>query len=146
MLKFLELPIPTFQIPNFETIMAEMTGVKVMSITIDLESGFWQAPVTPDSVHLLTFGTPWGRYQYRRLPFGLSNAPEEFHCRLVGALKDIPGMIVYLDDIFVGGENTTQHDERLATVWGRLKKSWLHPEYEQVQDSRSLCSISGPHY
>ncbi len=122
----------TFQIPNFETIMAEMTGVKVMS-TIDLESGFWQAPVTPDSVHLLTFGTPWGRYQYLRLPFGLSNAPEEFHRRLVDALKDIPGVIVYLDDIFVGGENTQQHDERLATVWGRLKKVGFTPNMNKCK-------------
>jgi hypothetical protein len=122
----------TFQIPNFETIMAEMSGVKVMS-TIDLESGFWQAPVTPDSVPLLTFATPWGRYQYLRLPFGLSNAPEEFHRRLVDALKDIPGVIVYLDDVFVGGEDTKQHDERLAMVWCRLKRVGFTPNMNKCK-------------
>jgi hypothetical protein len=112
--------------------MADISGVKVMS-TIDLESGFWQAPVTPDWVPLLTFGTPWGRYQYLRLPFGLSNALEEFHRRLVDALKDIPGVIVYLDDIFVGGETTVQHDHGLARVWDRLKKVGFTPNMNKCK-------------
>ncbi len=123
----------TFQIPNFETIMAEISSATVMS-TIDLESGFWQAPVTEDSIPLLTFGTPWGRYQYLRLPFGLSNAPEEFHRRLVDALKDIPGVIVYLDDIFVHGENDEQHDERVARVLCRLKQVGFTP-------NKNKCTI-----
>ena len=40
--------------------------------TLDASSGYWQLPVDEDSSKLLTFNTPWGRYRFTRLPFGIS--------------------------------------------------------------------------
>jgi hypothetical protein len=109
-----------FQLPDFEAMAAELSEAKVYS-TIDLLSGFWQFGLDKASAELLTFATPFGRYQYNRLPFGLSCAPEMFHKRVVECLSGIPGVIVYIDDILIWGRTKEEHDARLAQVLEKLK-------------------------
>jgi hypothetical protein len=109
-----------FQIPDFDALASELTEAKVYS-TIDLLSGFWQFGLDEESKKLLTFATPYSRYQYNRLPFGLSCAPEMFHKRVVETLVGIPGVLVYIDDILIWGATQAEHDERLQAVLQRLK-------------------------
>ncbi len=109
-----------FQIPDFDALASELTEAKIYS-TIDLLSGFWQFGLDDKSKELLTFATPFGRYQYNRLPFGLSCAPEMFHKRVVETLAGIPGVLVYIDDILIWGATQEEHDERLRLVQERLK-------------------------
>jgi hypothetical protein len=109
-----------FQIPDFDALASELTEAKIYS-TIDLLSGFWQFGLDEESRKLLTFATPFGRYQYNRLPFGLSCAPEMFHKRVVETLAGIPGVLVYIDDILIWGRTQEEHDERLRLVQQRLK-------------------------
>ena len=45
---------------------------------LDANSGFWQIPLEKKCWALTTFLTPWGRYYYKKLPFGLTSAPEIF--------------------------------------------------------------------
>ncbi len=111
-----------FQIPDFDALASELTEAKVYS-TIDLLSGFWQFGLDDKSKELLTFATPFGRYQYNRLPFGLSCAPEMFHKRVVETLAGIPGVLVYIDDILIWGATQEEHDERLRLVQERLKQA-----------------------
>jgi hypothetical protein len=61
--------------PNVDSIITDLENAKVLSV-IDLEAGFWQVGVDSELAKLLTFATPWGRYQYNRLPVGISVAPE----------------------------------------------------------------------
>ena len=46
--------------------------------TLDQSSGYWNIEVHPDSVHRLTFNTPFGSYTYKRLPFGLVSSKDVF--------------------------------------------------------------------
>jgi anti-sigma28 factor (negative regulator of flagellin synthesis) len=110
-----------FQIPDFDALASELTEAKIYS-TIDLLSGFWQFGLDEESKKLLTFATPFGRYQYNRLPFGLSCAPEMFHKRVVETLAGIPGVLVYIDDILIWGRTKEEHDERLRMVLKRLEE------------------------
>ncbi len=110
-----------FQLPDFDAMAAELSEAKVYS-TIDLLSGFWQFGLDEESMKLLTFATPYGRYQYNRLPFGLSCAPEMFHKRVLESLRHIPGVIVYIDDILIWGRTKEEHDERLEMVLKALKE------------------------
>ncbi len=111
-----------FQIPDFDALVSELTEAKVYT-TIDLLSGFWQFELDEKSKELLTFATPFGRYQYNRLPFGLSCAPEMFHKRVVETLSGIPGVLVYIDDILIWGANQEEHDARVKLVQERLKEA-----------------------
>lgn len=66
-----------------------------------------------DSEELTTFLTPFGRYCFTRLAFGITCAPEEFQKRMSEILRGYPGINV-MDDVLVFGETIAQHDERAA--------------------------------
>ena len=56
---------------------AKLAGAKIVS-RLDAKFRFWQRKLSLNSKLLTTFITPWARYSYRRLPFGISSAPEHF--------------------------------------------------------------------
>ena len=64
-------------LPAVDQTLAQLAGAKVFT-KLDANSGFWQIPLSPESALLTTFITPFGRYYFRRLPFGISSAPEHF--------------------------------------------------------------------
>jgi len=70
-------------LPTLEDIAPKQAGAKVFS-TLDASCGFWQIPFDAASQKLTTFITLMGRFCFRRLPFGISSAPEIFqrcqHC------------------------------------------------------------------
>lgn len=72
-----------------------------------------------ESSYATTFGTPWGRYRWLRMPFGISPAPEEFQRRLDQALAGLNGCKAIADDILVFGcganddEAVKDHDDKL---------------------------------
>lgn len=103
-----------FALPTFDEISAKLSGAKIFS-TLDAMSGFWQVELDKNSSDLCTFATPFGRYKFLRLPFGLSCAPEVFHKKFK-EIFDLPGVEIYLDDILIWGTTKAQHDERLKNV------------------------------
>ena len=52
--------------------LAQLTGAKIC-LKLDANLGFWQIPLAPESAKLTTFITPFGRYQFHRLPFEIDN-------------------------------------------------------------------------
>jgi hypothetical protein len=123
-----------FQIPDFDALASELTEAKIYS-TIDLLSGFWQFGLDEDSKKLLTFATPFGCYQYNRLPFGLSCVPEMFHKQVVKTLAGIPGVLVYIDDILIWGAMQEEHDERLKAFLKRLQEQ----EFSVIPKNAIIC-------
>ncbi|KAK5893905.1 hypothetical protein CgunFtcFv8_006733 [Champsocephalus gunnari] len=104
--------------------IAQLSGSTVFS-SLDAASGFWQIPLDRDSQRLTTFITPYGRYCFKRLPFGISSAPEIFQRKMVETLEGLDGVAVYMDDIIIHGSNTSEHDERLQKVLDRLESAGL---------------------
>ena len=64
----------THPIPKVDDTLAQLTGAAVFS-KLDANSGFWQIPLSEESKSLTTFITPFGRYAFNKLPFGMSSAP-----------------------------------------------------------------------
>ncbi len=88
-----------------------------------MTAGFWQVLLDEISSKICTISTPFGRYQYLRLPFGISPAPEVFH-RIVGdVIRDLAGVMHFVDDVLVWGHTPQEHDERLAAVLERFRES-----------------------
>ncbi|XP_033731746.1 uncharacterized protein K02A2.6-like [Pecten maximus] len=67
-----------FPLPTSDEVSSRLSGAKFFS-KLDASSGFWQIPLDEESSRLCTFNTPEGRYRFKRLPFGISSAPEVFH-------------------------------------------------------------------
>ena len=64
-------------IPKVHETLAQPAGGKFFS-KLDTNSAFWQIPLAAECCHLTTFITPFGRFCFRKLPFGISSAPELF--------------------------------------------------------------------
>lgn len=72
---------PHYPMPTIESEISDMSKAKVFSI-IDAKDGFWQIKLTDKSSYLTTFNSPFGRYRWLRMPFGISSASEEFQRRM----------------------------------------------------------------
>ena len=66
-----------YPMPKVDTTLAQLTGA-VLFTKLDANSGFWQIPLAKESRLLTTFITPYGRFCFNKLPFGITSAPEVF--------------------------------------------------------------------
>ena len=87
---------------------------------LDANSGFWQVELTKESALLMTFITPYGRYCFNRLPFGITSAPEHFQRRMSDILQGLECVFCLIDDILVYEKTQEEHDKHLTVV---LQKS-----------------------
>ncbi|UYV80773.1 K02A2.6-like [Cordylochernes scorpioides] len=113
-----------YPIPSVEYTLAQMGGAKLFS-KLDANSGFWQIPLSEESSNLTTFLTPFGRYRFKRLPFGISSAPEVFQRKMSNLLESQSGVNCHMDDIVIWGATQEEHDERLRCVLRKLQDSGL---------------------
>lgn len=113
-----------YVLPTAEEITADLSGATVFT-SLDAASGFWQIPLSPESSKLTTFITPFGRYAFKRLPFGITSAPEIFQRKMAETLNGLEGVAIYMDDILVYGDTPEQHDQRLDQVLERIKSAGL---------------------
>lgn len=101
-----------YVLPTMEEIMPHLVGSKVFT-TLDAASGFYQIPLHEDSMRLTMFITPVGRFTFRRLPFGITSAPEIFQRKMADMLAGLEGTEVYMDDILVHGPTQKIRDQCL---------------------------------
>lgn len=101
-----------------------MAGAKFFT-KLDASQGFWQQNLHEDSTRYCTFNTPFGRYSFLRMPFGISSAPEVFHRAKEHIIEGIEGVRVYVDDIVLWGSTIEQHNKRLMDVLQRVRKYGL---------------------
>lgn len=113
---------------TIEEIVAKMPNAKVFTV-LDATSGFWQVELDDESSLLTstTFNTPFGRYRFTRLPFGIKSAPEVFQKYMSQMLEGIPGAqpitgaYAIVDDILVWGSTVEEHDKRVRQVLERAQ-------------------------
>ena len=81
-----------FQLPVFDDLLPDLAQSKYFT-KVDLASSFWHAELDEDSSYLTTFATPFGRYRWLRLLFGLNVSSEIFQKRLQQAIDDLDGVL-----------------------------------------------------
>ena len=79
----------------------------------------------PDSQLITTFRTPFGRYCWTRLPFGLRVSQDIFQARMDEILEDLPGVVGITDDVCVHGKDEEEHDRNLKLLMDRAKETGL---------------------
>ncbi|CAK1583539.1 unnamed protein product [Parnassius mnemosyne] len=109
-----------FRLPSLDEIVSKLSGARYFS-TLDAVAGFWQVALD-DTSELCTFNTPFGRYKFLRLPYGICSAPEVFHKKIYENFDDLDGVCMYIDDLLVYGCSKKEHDERLKLVLDRCRK------------------------
>ena len=126
-----------------------MRGVKVFT-TLDLRSGYYHIKLGKDSRAKTAFVTPFGKYEFSMVPFGLAQAPAYFQAFMSKVLKGLHKFAVtYLDDIIIFSKDE-EHLEHLRIIFQRLKEASLKLKRSkcdfmktQIQYLGHLISSSG---
>ena len=111
-------------LPSVEQTLAQIGGAKVFT-KLDANSGFWQVKLSHDSALLTTFITPFGRFCFKQLPFGITSAPEYFQQRMHGILSGLKGFVCLIDNVLVHGVTQEEHDENLLAVLNQIQQAGL---------------------
>ena len=94
--------------PKVEDIFSQLNGVKYFS-TLDLQAGCHHIPLDEASIPKTIFTSPFGKYEYIKVCFGLAQAPAYFQELMTGILKDFKFAIAYLDDIIIFSRTAEEH-------------------------------------
>ncbi|KAE8739129.1 hypothetical protein FOCC_FOCC015358 [Frankliniella occidentalis] len=101
---------PFYEIPTKEDIGMALNNKTYFSV-LDLTSGFWHCKLDKQSSELCKFSTPFGIYQFLRLPFGLNVSPEIFQKAVYDLFGDIEGVVLYFDDMLIVAKTEEEHDQ-----------------------------------
>jgi len=129
-------------LPHIMDLLDRLTGHRFYS-RLDMKRGYWQLPMHKDSQPLTAFVTPWGQFSFRRLPFGLTNAPSYFQRMMRQVLKGVEGVEVYLDDIIIYGNTRAVHDRRVRQVMERLRHHNFKLGWTKCEFLRSSIEVLG---
>ncbi|KAL1258948.1 hypothetical protein QQF64_009525 [Cirrhinus molitorella] len=102
---------PHHPLKTIEQVIADMPGAKAFST----KCRFWQIPLK-----LTTFMTPFGRYRFLRMPYGISTGSEVFQRSIEHLFDGQPRQIV-VDDILVWRHTLQEHDERLKQILHKIR-------------------------
>ena len=102
--------------PKVEDIFSQLNGAKYFS-TLDLRARYHHIGLTTDSIPKTAFTSPFGKYEYVKVPFRLAQAPAYFQELMTGVLKDLPFAMAYLDDIIIYSSTQEEHLEHIRTVF-----------------------------
>lgn len=137
-----------YYMPTIDDVLPKLSNAKIFS-TVDAKSAFWQLKLDEDSSYLTTFETPFGRYRWLRLPYGVSPAPEIFQARIHAALAGLSGVHVIADDILISGSGDSKaaaerdHDKNLLALLDRCREKGLKLNREKLRLNRESTIYMG---
>jgi transposase InsO family protein len=134
-----QMPMPTL-----DDILPHLKDARIFS-KVDVKSAFHHIVLDEESSKLTTMATPFGRYRWLRLPFGLNVSSEVFQARLMQALEELPGIFIVADDIIVTGSGSTQedaehdHDKNLRKLYERCdQKNIILNKKKEIVKTKQL--------
>jgi hypothetical protein len=103
------------QIPTMKEVLAQVGKAQYFS-TLYMRNGYWHIEVHENDHALLAFGTPFGTFTWRCLPFGLKSAPMVFQDYVCTILDGLEHVMIYMDDILLATETMEDHIQLLKEV------------------------------
>lgn len=137
-----------FHLPVLDDLLPDLADVKVFS-TLDLRDGFWHLKLDEESSRLTTFATPFGRYRWKVLPFGIAPAPEIFQKNVYNNVSDLPGVLNKADDLLVCGKGKTMdeaiidHDLKLRKLLDRCRERGMRLNPDKLKLRQTSLSFMG---
>lgn len=123
----------TYSLPYLQDFSAHLHGKKIFS-RLDLKHAFWQVDINEDDIPKTCIATPFGNYEFIKMPYGLSGASQTFQRYINQVLWNLqtstaaPRRVTffsYIDDILIASDNDEDHEEDLKAVFQRLSDNAL---------------------
>ena len=124
-------------LPKIDGMYAKLKGAKFFS-TINLRSDYYHIALGKDSRAKTAFVTPFGKYEFLQVPFGLAQAPAYFQHLMNQVLDNCNFAMTYLDDIIIFSETEEEHLAHIEEIFRRLEDA-------NLKMKRSKCDFFKKH-
>ena len=132
-----------YPMPRVDELIDRVGGAKYVS-TLDLTKGYWQVSVAESDREKTAFTTPYGLFQFKRMPFGLKGAPATFQRmvdKLLNGMSDFAS--AYIDHVIVFSSNWKDHMSHLGAVLKRIQEAGLTVKRKKCQFAMPECVYLG---
>ena len=127
---------------TIDELISMFTGAKVFTI-VDMDKGYWQVVLHPESRKLTCMAFDIGRYQFKRLPMGSKVASDIFQRMLDSVYIGLPGVTGIADDMVIFGRNEEEHDRNLILFLETTRKNGLVLNKRKLQFKKEEVSFFG---
>ncbi|CAE1249039.1 unnamed protein product [Acanthosepion pharaonis] len=100
-----------YPIPHLQDFAITLQGASIFT-KLDLRKAFHQIPVAKDDIHKTAVTTPFGLFEFTRMPFGLRNAAQSFQRLIDEVLRGLHFTFAYIDDVLIASRNIEEHTDR----------------------------------
>ena len=127
---------------SIDELISMFAGAKVFTI-VDMDKGYWQVVLHPESRKLTCIAFDIGRYQFKRLPMGSKVASDIFQRMLDSVYIGLPGVTGIADDMVIFGRNEEEHDRNLILFLETTRKNGLVLNKKKLQFKKEEVSFFG---
>ena len=133
-----------YPVPHIQDFASHLAGAKYFS-KIDLVRGYHQIPVNDNDIPKTAVITPFGLFEFLRMPFGLKNAGQRFQRLMDSVCQGLHFVFHFLDDILVASTSREEHLAHLRLLFERLQHHGLVINLAKCQFGRSEIDFLGHH-
>lgn len=136
-----------YNLPSIEELLGKI-GDAMIFTNLDLSSAYHQVELTEESKDYCTFSAgKFGRWRYRKMPFGISGAPYTFQFLMdsIFTVLDEPPIevLAYLDDLLIYSANMEEHLQTLEKVFKKLSEANLKINMKKCNFAKSEVEYLG---
>ena len=121
-----------YPVPHIHSFSDRFSGAKIFS-KLDITKGYYHIPMAEEDVAKTAVITPFGSFEFLRMPFGLSGATQSFQRFMDTLLQDLPDCYIYIDDILVASKTEEEHFATLHELFNRLHHHGLAIKREKCE-------------